>query len=169
MAEAMEQETQGKWEYVRAEEKNKKKRAVLTASWTHRGMTAERIRRDAHRTTAAELAAAPESDVYVMTPDCGKYSRQSQTDPTEAARETETVATLLQYATAKRPAIVIMESVADLLTSKRMRACGAAIERHMRQALPDYKWYAQVVDPHRHMDSAMSRERAYWMGIKPVP
>ena len=169
MAEAMEQETQGKWEYVRAEEKNRKKREVLTASWAHRGMTAERVRHDAHQTTTAELATAPGSDVYVITPDCGKYSRQSQTDPAIAARETETVATLLQYATAKRPAIVIMESVADLLTSTRMRACGAAIEHHMQRALPDYRWYAQVVDPYRHMDTAMSRERAYWMGIKPVP
>jgi site-specific DNA-cytosine methylase len=74
----------------------------------------------------------------------------------------------MTYAKRVRPAVVVMESVADLLTSTRMRPCGEEIERHLREALPDYEWRKQVVDPARHMGVPMSRERAFWVGTRPV-
>ena len=165
-AEAVEQVTDGRMTYVGAAENDMKKRKVLVASWAPRGITDDVILRNAFDETA--LRAAPESDVYVMTPDCGKYSKQSQTALREAMTETDKVRTLMVYAVQHRPRVVIMESVAELLKSTRMRACGEAIEGILQAALPDYGWHAQVLDPHVHAGVPMRRERAFWVGTRPA-
>ena len=82
--------------------------------------------------------------------------------------ETEKITTLMAYAVAHRPAVVILESVGDLLTSQRVRACGAEIEARLRSALPNYEWRAQVVDPERHCKWPMRRERGFWVGTRPT-
>ena len=166
VAEAMEQETKGRWRYARAAEKEKEREEVLLDAWGVRGLTEEKVQKDAYDVDA--LDAAPECDVLAMTPECGPYSRQSMTNLSEAKTETKKVATMMRYAARVRPAVVIMESVADLLTSTRMRPCGEEIERHLREALPDYEWRKQVVDPARHIGVPMSRERAFWVGTRPV-
>jgi hypothetical protein len=166
VAEAMEQETKGKWRYARAAEENKERASVLLDAWGGRGLTPTNVQEDAYDVNA--LDAAPDCDVLAMTPECGPYSKQSMTSLGEAMVETKKVAIMMTYAKRVRPAVVVMESVADLLTSTRMRPCGEEIERHLREALPDYEWRKQVVDPARHMGVPMSRERAFWVGTRPV-
>ena len=163
VAEAMAQETQGNWQYVAAAEKDTAKRRVLLAAWGGvNGLSEATVWHD-----ATEMEGAPECDVYVMTPDCGRYSRLSQTDQAEALEATGMVRTLMRYATAKRPRVVVLESVADLLTSTRMRMCGEAIERHLQDALPDYEWSKQAVDASTHGGVPMRRDRAMWVGVRP--
>ena len=81
---------------------------------------------------------------------------------------TDEVRKLMAYATEHRPAVVILENAADLQNNSGMRKCGEAIEAHLRNALPDYEWRAQVVDSYTHMGLPMKRERGFWVGTRPV-
>jgi site-specific DNA-cytosine methylase len=163
-AEAMEQETKGRFEYVSAAEKGKEQRKVLKEAWAGRGLTDARMAKEAY--DERTLRAAEASDVLIATPDCGKYSRQSMTDISEAMEETAKVAALLTYASEHEPSVVIIENAADLLRSTRMRACGERIEQYVEEALPGYEVRAQVVDAYRHMGLPMERERAFWVATK---
>ena len=53
----------------------------------------------------------------------------------EAMEETKVVQQLMRYATRARPAVVVLESVSDLLGPVRMRGCGEEIERILRANL----------------------------------
>ena len=165
MAEATEQLTQGAWEYVQAAEKGKIQRNILKAAWKKRGLTEARIADDAFDATM--LATAPESDMLTVTMECGPFSRQSQTSAEEAMEEVDKVRKVMEYATRCKPAMIVFENAADLIKSARMRACGEAMEQHMKEALPEYTWRAQVIDAKAHAGVPMDRERAFWVGTRP--
>jgi hypothetical protein len=165
MAEATEQLTQGAWKYVQAAEKGKIQKDILKAAWKKRGLTEARIADDAFDETM--LATAPESDMLTATMECGPYSRQSQTDAKEAMEEVDKVRKVMKYAARCKPAMIIFENAADLIKSARMRACGEAMEQHMKEALPEYTWRAQVIDARAHAGVPMDRERAFWVGTRP--
>ena len=169
VAEAMEQITGGNFEYVGAAEKEKVQRRVLEAAWAHRGLTRGRVYKWAYGEEAEEGPRGPNAaTVYVMTPDCSKWSQNTNGAPTaQAMEETEKVATMMRYAHATRPAVVVLESVSDLLGPERVRGCGRRIEQHLQHALPDYEWYGQAIDAHEHGGAPMRRNRAFWMGVRP--
>jgi len=82
--------------------------------------------------------------------------------------ETARVETMMKYTSRTRPALVVLESVGDLLGSERVRACGERMEKVMRAGLPDYDWRAQVVDAREHGGAPMARSRAFWVGTRPT-
>ena len=170
VAEAMEQITGGEFEYVGAAEQEPVQRGVLEHAWAHRGLTRACIYKDAYGPEAEEGPQGErKATVYFMTPDCSKWSQNTNGAPTAEARaETEKVAQMMRYAREARPALVVLESVADLLGPARIRECGRLIERHLREALPDYGWYSQAVDAYTHGGVPMRRDRAFWMGIRPA-
>ena len=169
-AAAMEHATQGRYRYVAAAEWSTAQRRILKAAWAHRGICEANLRRDAYGDDDVTTARA---DVYVMTPECGRWSQEGSATMADAMQETKRVETLMRYAKRVRPGVVMLESVPDLLGSGRMRACGVEIERILSTALPDYEWRAQVVDAMAHGGVPMSRRRAFWVGTKrwdrPVP
>jgi len=166
-AEAMEQLTKGRFKYVAAAEKGAAQRRILKAAWGHRGL--KRVYVDAYAKAAAK-GPKGEVDVYMMTPVCSKWSKcqSGKAKLAEAMAETKVVERLMQYAIHARPAVVILESVADLLGPARMRGCGEEIERILQESLPDYDWRAQVVDAYAHGGVPMARERAFWVGARPM-
>ena len=165
-AEAMEQLTGGRFKYVAAAEKGAAQRKILRAAWAHRGL--RKIYEEAY---SEEAATGPkgEVDIYMMTPTCSKWSSSQggKGKLAEAMEETKVVQRLMRYATRARPAVVVLESVSDLLGPVRMRSCGEEIERILRASLPDYEWRAQVVDAHEHGGVPMARARAFWVGTRP--
>jgi hypothetical protein len=165
MAEAVEQLTKGKWEYVQAAEEALVQRKILKEAWSKRGLTEARIAEDAFDEDM--LAAAPESDMLAVTMDCGAFSKQSQTTTTAAMHEVSKLEGIMKYASRCKPALVIVENAADLIKSVRMRACGEAMEACMKEALPEYTWRAQVIDAKEHAGIPMDRERAFWVGTRP--
>jgi len=168
VAEAMEQLVGDRLRYVAAAENGKAQRQILKAAWAHRGLTEARMYKEAYG-EEAETGPTERVDVYVMTPECGRWSRcQNNIEMEKAMKETDKVAQLMKYAREARPAVVVLESVADLLGSERVRACGERLEEIMRTHLPDYEWRAQVVDAHAHGDEPMKRERAFWVGTRPL-
>ena len=97
----------------------------------------------------------------------GVQPRQSQTSAEEAMEEVDKVRKVMEYATRCKPAMIVFENAADLIKSARMRACGEAMEQHMKEALPEYTWRAQVIDAKAHAGVPMDRERAFWVGTRP--
>ena len=165
----MEQITGGNFEYVGAAEKEGAQRRVLETAWAHRGLTRDRVYTWAYGEEAEEGPRGPHAaTVYVMTPDCSKWSQNTNGAPSaQAMAETEKVATMMRYAHATRPAVVVLESVSDLLGPERVRGCGRRIEQHLQSALPDYEWYGQALDAHEHGGAPMRRNRAFWVGVRP--
>ena len=162
-AAAMEHVTNGNFRYMAASESKAAQRGILQRAWAHRGLRQEMIYGDAY---GAESAAGPEADVYIMSPECGKWSREGNTTRAQEMEETEKVGIMMQYAARVKPAVVIMESAEDLLGEGHTRASGAEIERQLKEALPGHEWRAQVVDAHRHGGVPMHRRRAFWVGTR---
>ena len=165
-AEAMEQLTGGRFRYVAAAERGTAQRKILRAAWAHRGL--RRVYEDAYGEEATR-GPTERVDVYMMTPVCSKWSKcQSGAEGMgEAMEETQVVGQMMRYAARARPAVVVLESVDDLLGPERMRGCGEEIERILHESLPDYEWRAQVVDAHEHGGAPMTRARAFWVGTRP--
>ena len=168
VAEAMEQVLGDRFRYLAAAEDGEGQRQILQAAWAHRGLEESAIYDDAYG-EEAEAGPGEPTDVYVMTPDCSKWSRcQNKSACGEAMEETRKVEAMMKYASRTRPAVVILESVGDLLGSERVRACGERMEEVMCAGLPDYDWRAQVVDAQEHGGAPMARARAFWVGTRPM-
>lgn len=158
-AETMEQLTSGHWTYAHAYEKGIVQRKVLLAAWAHRGLTEEKIGKDAYDTQRA--TATPRTDVLIMTPECGKYSRMTHDEET-TRKEAQRMEKLARHISAAQPRVVVFETVSEMLTSETKREYMGIIMTHLRSAAGDgYHWKAQVVDAEAHCDEPMHRARAF--------
>ena len=104
-AAAMERATQGGFRYVAAAEWAPAQRRILKAAWAHRGMCEEKLRSDAYSDDDATVARA---DVYVMTPECGRWSQEGGATKAAAMQETTRIEVLMRYATRVRPGVVML-------------------------------------------------------------
>ena len=68
-------------------------------------MCEEKLRSDAYGGDDATVARA---DVYVMTPECGRWSKEGSATKAAAMQETKRIEVLMRYAKRVRPDVVML-------------------------------------------------------------
>lgn len=143
------------WEYVAASDTNGKIRDFLHFAYQARGLSRDRIQRDATERAACEDALP--ADIFTMGPPCGSWSRRrhepSQEDQGKAR---ERVDRMLDYVRTHKPLIAIIENVMAPEVVSAFTALLASI--------PGYRLVPVVSDAIAHGE--MKRERHVWYMVR---
>ena len=153
-AAALDEELQGKFEYVFASEREGKLRRALVAAWAARGLTLARCYADARDERAR---SAPDVDLWVATPSCTENSRLNRvaTD-TDRARAAADFDMSLDYVRRRKPRVVIVENVSE--------SSAVLPLTWVLTSIPGYAWSTGVLDPYEDLGEPVRRERQYWVG-----
>ena len=150
-AEAVDVLRPGAWEYVHAAECDAAPRGVLARAW---GLGPDDIYMD-----AADTAGAAQVDLYIISPDCSKFSRRFHGRDVETvvdgAVDTERV---LAFVRARRAEIVVVENVAESDGVSAITTILAGIE--------GYTWMKQTLSAREHAGAPVTREREFWVGLR---
>ena len=150
-AEAVDVLRPGAWEYVHAAECDAAPRGVLARAW---GLSPSEIYAD-----AADTADADEVDLYMVSPDCSKFSRRFH------GRDVDTVADgavdtqrVLAFVQARRAELVVVENVAE--------SDGVSAITTILTGIGGYTWMKQTLSAREHAGAPVTREREFWVGIR---
>ena len=94
---------------------------------------------------------------------CTKYSQLNRSaGPPDIARALSEFSQMLGYVRARRPACVVLENIASLLTP-RWRATFEAMCATL-EAISGYQWHVGLLCPGDHGGGAR-RPRLFWVGL----
>jgi hypothetical protein len=143
------------WQYAHAAEIDPGPRAVLAEAWGPRGLQADMLFHDA---TSAEAADAPIVDLFLVSPDCHRFSkRRHGRDAEDIAEGAEEAAECLPFVMKGRARVVVVENVDD-------RDARAVLGTLLSDA-PSDVWRSQVLNPVEHAGVPIARSRAFFVGV----
>ena len=152
-AAAVEEETGGDFTYAFASEGDEVPRKGLLHAWRSRGLTAASCFQDAR---SEEAANAPPVDLYMTSPECTAHSRMNHGRNGKDQRSTlEDFWHSLAYVRAQRPAVVVVENVAEASSVGPMTG--------LLGRLAGYSMATAMLDPRAVAGMPVARERQYWV------
>jgi hypothetical protein len=153
-AEAVDVLRPGTWEYVHAPRGRMRRtapRGVLERAW---GLSPDDIYVD-----AADTAGAAEVDLYMISPDCSKFSRRFHgrvaDTVVDGAVDTSRV---LAFVRACRAEVVVVENVAE--------SDGVSAITTILTDIKDYTWMKQTLSAREHAGAPVTRAREFWVGVR---
>ena len=146
----------GAWEYRHAAEIDAGPRGVLAEAWGLRGLKPDMLFQDA---TSAQAASAPCVDLFVVSPDCHRFSkRRHGRDADDIAEGAAEAAECLPYVMAGRARVVVIENVDD--------PDARAVLGTVLTSAPSYVWRSQILSPVEHAGVPVARSRAFFVGVQ---
>ena len=155
-AEAVSDMWPGAWRYRHASESMRMRRKVLEHAWAPDEVFADASDPD------GRIAQQQVVDLYVLSPNCQKFSKRNKQRNEGGALEVFTrgaaeVADVVAPVIGNyRARVVIVENVA---TPEAIDIVGAALRKYDK-----YRWREQTIDAKTHAGYPAARERHFWIG-----